>query len=281
MSIASEIARIKEARIKMSAAAAALTFEKLTDFETYDIVSSNASGDTLETEFLCIGGKETVLTLKFNDVESCNKFKNDDFTYINIYSGKNDDNILAHYSTSGDSMNMRAVTSNSVDTVTLRYIITVPSDVMFTTIFIYQEAVDDMPLTVTFSEPIRFRATDKIDQLVEALDLVAFHQFESITNNGSLNKGFYRDCEINVPVGTCDHVQTTATVDLDTGNVVFKNMNGETLETSVYDANDIENDKYVVNEVYVTNIPDTTALTNRVSELESELTNIETELQGL
>lgn len=280
MSIASEIARIKEARIKMSAAAAALTFEKLTDFETYDIVSSNASGDTLETEFLCIGGKETVLTLKFNDVESCNKFKNDDFTYINIYSGNNDDNILAHYSTSGDSMNMRAVTSNSVDTVTLRYIITVPSDVMFTTIFIYQEAVDDMPLTVTFSEPIRFRATDKIDQLAEALDLVAFHQFESITDNGALKKGFYRDCEINVPV-TCDHVQTTATVDLDTGNVVFKNMNGETLETSVYDANDIENDKYVVNEVYVTNIPDTTALTNRVSELESELTNIETELQGL
>lgn len=129
----------------------------------------------------------------------------------------------------------------------------------------------------------KVQETSNLDSVADAFASMSVKKAETITANTLLTDGFYKGCNVNVPAGdgACEHVQTNATVDFGTGTVIFTDMAGKVLETSVYDANDIEKDKYVVNEVYVTNVPDTTALEQQVETLENELENISTELEGM
>lgn len=282
--ILEQIARIKNARNKVRAQAVALGLKRWYPDNSENIISCNASmSDIWETSAGGNIGDKFKLTLKFSDVETRNKIKNDSFTLINIYDYTNFDDAVIYYAPYDPNSKIVSADSNSLETDTLTYFFELPCMINEICLGVYQEQVDDMPITATLYVQQGLVDDDKLDAVADAFASMTVKKAETITANALLTDGFYKGCTVNVPTGdgACEHVQTNATVDFGTGTVIFTDMAGKVLETSVYDANDIEKDKYVVNEVYVTNVPDTTALEQQVETLENELENINTELEGM
>lgn len=276
MSIASEIARIKAARNKVRAQAIALGLKKW-ELQASKVFTSGTNC-SLPTNIILNPSKTYKVRVSVTEeyLQFCEYDNLYDATEDGLSIGAMNDNDVGYsetlYGEDLVSPNVweKIISGENGDKITI-------------SCWLYNECTDEYPLTMELFTLESITETDNLDGVADAFDAMPIKTAETITANALLENAFYKGCNVNVPTGegACDHVQTEATVDFATGNVIFKDMNGNVLETSVYDANDIEKDKYVVNEVHVENVPDTTALENRVSELETELTNVETELKDL
>lgn len=272
MSIASEIARITAARNKTRAQAVALGL-KTWAIQARKVFTSGMTCD-FTTPFILDSSKTYKVRVSVTEdyLQFCE--------YDNLYDATEDGLRLNAMDENDIGWSNWLYASDLVNHTTWEHIISgVGRNTLNICCYLYNDCTDEYPLTMEVFTLETITETDNLDAVADAFESMPVKNGETITANGTLENGYYRDCTVSTE--NCNHPLADIEVAVDARNVLVKDVStGQVLQEAL-DGDDSISGAYLVNMVTLTDIPDTTALESRVRELESELTNIETELKEL